>query len=979
METWNRRNLSLRAHARARADSTIGCLRAKQAARRPGAERVDEVPIGRGRERAAISTFFQRGRGGPATLVLEGEPGIGKSALWRHSLSTLGDDWHILTSTPTATDAELGFAVLGDVLGPVLDSLHHLTEPRQRALNIALSMQDPVGRSPSPTSVALATLDLLRAAAVDRPLLIAIDDAPWIDAASARSLHFALRRLSTEAVGVFLTARTTFDSKDPSPLLGLANTTRIRLSPLDASEVEKLLSKRLGMTPPRHLLTRIHEQAGGNPFYALELAHALERRGSAVGPHDPLPIPSSLRGLMAERLSRLSPAGRSLATYTASLRRPTVSLLAALDSPVAPVEALDEIVDAGVVQVDDGAIRFTHPLIASAILADTSSADRHAIHASLANVVTDTEERARHLALAAMGPDVGTAGILDEAATRAAARGAPDAAATFAEDALQLTPADRMLEAQRRAIEAVDHHLHAGDTQAAERVINSRLPTARPGTERASLLWRLAIVRQRDSGFAKAEPLLHDAAEETAADLKLRISIEQELAYVRVQSGDLLDAMVHARTAHHLATRTGEPELIAESELWLTVYRFVAGEGVGERFYTDALALEARVAPDATPLTSWIDAPMVAACLLRWSDRTGAARAKLLERYQRALQQGHEGSLPMILFHLSELEYWAGNWHLSERYAAEGMELGEHSVQMMILPVLTYAVALNRAGRGDLADARAAAEEALRIAGDAGVVTVILMAQSALGFIDLCEGNYAGTDARVGAVAKQMVAMGVGEPGVVRFMADEIEALVGLGRLDDARSMTDYFEERGRVLDRPYALATGARCRALVEAASGDVEGALAAIDRAIVEHQRLEMPLELGRTLLAAGAILRRAKKKKAAREALEEAIDIFERLGARLWVSRARADLDRVAVHATSPADLSPTEHRVADLVAAGHTNREVADALFISVKTVDSNLTRIYRKLHVRSRTELAHAYARDPGHLGAATSPGDRGGL
>jgi DNA-binding CsgD family transcriptional regulator len=206
--------------------------------------------------------------------------------------------------------------------------------------------------------------------------------------------------------------------------------------------------------------------------------------------------------------------------------------------------------------------------------------------------------------------------------------------------------------------------------------------------------------------------------------------------------------------------------------------------------------------------------------------------------------------------------------------------------------------------------------------------------------------------------------MGVLEPAYFRIVPDEVEALVALGRLDEAETLLAPFEEAGRTLDRAWTLATGVRCRALVLAARGDLSASSAAADEAVRMHDRLPLPFELGRTLLVRGTVERRAKRKREARDTLTKASEIFDGLGAALWADRARAELARIGGRAPSSLELTPTEDRVAVLVAAGSTNREVADALFISIHTVEANLKRIYRKLGVRSRTELASKFQSDP---------------
>jgi DNA-binding CsgD family transcriptional regulator len=206
--------------------------------------------------------------------------------------------------------------------------------------------------------------------------------------------------------------------------------------------------------------------------------------------------------------------------------------------------------------------------------------------------------------------------------------------------------------------------------------------------------------------------------------------------------------------------------------------------------------------------------------------------------------------------------------------------------------------------------------------------------------------------------------MGVREPAYFRVVPDQVEALVALGRLDEAEALLATFEEAGRNLDRAWAIATGARCRALVLAARGDLAGASAAADEAVREHDRLPLPFELGRTLLVRGAVERRAKRKREARDTLTKALAAFDGLGAALWADKARADLARIGGRAPAPLALTPTEGQVAELVAAGSSNREVADTLFLSVHTVEANLKRIYRKLGIRSRTELASRFRSRP---------------
>jgi DNA-binding CsgD family transcriptional regulator len=313
--------------------------------------------------------------------------------------------------------------------------------------------------------------------------------------------------------------------------------------------------------------------------------------------------------------------------------------------------------------------------------------------------------------------------------------------------------------------------------------------------------------------------------------------------------------------------------------------------------------------------------------------------------------------LPLVLYHLSELECWAGNWGAAERHALDAVRAAEEGEQALFLPSALYASALVDAHVGRVDRARAAGRKALQVAETMRNLTVAMMARSVLGFVELSVDDHAEAVRHLGGLSAELAAMEVGEPGIVRFPADAVEALIGIGEVERAGAIADELEERGRAVDRPWALATGARSRGLVLAARGELDAALAALDRALVEHRRLAVPFELGRTYLVKGTIERRAKQKRAAKESLSTALQAFERLGAPLWAAKAWAELDRTGLRPRAPLELTPTELRIAELVKTGKTSREVADTLFISVKTVDSNLTRIYRKLGVRSRTELA----------------------
>jgi DNA-binding CsgD family transcriptional regulator len=380
---------------------------------------------------------------------------------------------------------------------------------------------------------------------------------------------------------------------------------------------------------------------------------------------------------------------------------------------------------------------------------------------------------------------------------------------------------------------------------------------------------------------------------------------------------------------------------------------FLMGQGVPEDVMEQAMGMESWERSRPTPVH-----PSVAfGLLLKWSDDLSRARSRLQDAYTRAKEEGNERSLPFLLFHLSELECWAGDIELAGRYAEEGCAVATQTGQEASLSFALYARALVDAYRGNVDAARDSAEQGLSLAERSGAAPARVLLASVLGFIELSLGDYSAAHRYLGPLAEAAAEAGVREPGVLRYIGDAIEDLIGLGDLDHARVLLDPLEERAQALRRLWALGVAARCRGLLSSAIGDQEGATQELERALSHHERLGQPFELGRTLLTLGMVQRRALQRRAARKSLEEALEIFHRLGASLWIDRVRAELARIGGRAPSSVELTPTEEQVARLVAEGRTNREVAEAMFLTVRTVEWNVSRIYRKLGVRSRTELS----------------------
>jgi DNA-binding CsgD family transcriptional regulator len=917
--------------------------------------------IGRGPELESIARFLAALPTGPSALVMEGEAGIGKTTLWNEGVaSATRTSFTVLSARPALAEAELPYLSLSDLLTEVPDQLlAELPVPQRKALDVAL-LRTEEEHPLQQRAVSVAVLNALLLLARSTPVLVAIDDAQWLDPPTSRVLRFAIRRLPPTSIGIMIAIRTGSTDEDPLGLgsaLPAERVHRLPVGPLDAEALEHLLRSRLHATFSGPTLRRLQQTSGGNPFFALELGRVLDPDTSAA-PGRPLPAPRTLTDLLGVRLQRLpTPAKRALLVASA-LSRPTVDLVCATSVDAeATSKALDRAVEAGLITVRDGSVRFVHPLFASVVYSQASAAELRRLHERLAGIVTDAEERARHLGLAARGPDVSVADAMDVAARRAAARGAQDAAASYKEQAARLTPTGAASDVSRRRVDAADHHVAAGDTARARVLLEEVVDTSHAGRTRARALHRLSRVRVLEGGFGAAPPLLRQALEEVGEDSALRAAIERDLVFTLTQMGALSEALPHARAGLIAAEASGQPALLADALNHLCMAEFLVGHRIDQQLLDRAIATDGQVGP--TPLQEHPGmgtGRLPLAITLRWADRFDDARDLLRSLHREHLDHGDEGSLTAVLFGLGELECWAGNWQEAQRLADEGHEVARRTGQAVTERVSLALEAMVEACWGHVDVARTKAESALVLSERADDPRFVIRNLKTLGFIDLSIGDPGGALGYFGRGLELERDAGY-DPCVLRLVPDAVEAMLAMGRLEAARPLIEALEDNGRRLDRPWALATGARCRGLLEAASGDLAKAEASLERSLAEHERLPQPFELARTLLAMGVVLRRSKQKRRAREALGRALIMFDELEAALWVERARVELGRIGGRAASPFDLTPTEEGIAGLIAQGYTNREVAETMFLSVKTVESNLTRVYRKLGVSSRRELA----------------------
>ena len=906
------------------------------------ASRTASGVVGRERELAALAAFAERGSAGPLALLLEGEAGIGKTTLWLAGVEDAERAGRlVLQARPAEAEARLAFAGLGDLLeGPLEAAIGELPRPQAEALRVALLLEPPRGAPPDERALGVALLGLLRRLAVERPVLVAVDDVQWLDTASARALDFAWRRLRTEPVGLLLARRT----GHPTPP-ALDPDERLDVRPLSLGAVHRLLHARLDLVLTRPALRRVHEASGGNPFYALELGRAAE---PATG--EPPPVPERLRDLGLARLETLPRPTLDALAAAAALVRPTVGLLARAGGGE---DVLRPALAAQVLELDGERIRFTHPLLASGAYERLDGLGRRRLHRRLAGLVEHDEERWRHLALATSGPDATVAAGLEQAAGHARRRGASASAADLCELAHRLTPPGQREDLHRRMLAAGFHRWRAGDTKGACALFAEAAEAAPSGRLRAQAMAAQARALSFEGDQRQAATIARRALAEPDAGDAVRAEAAQAVCWASIFLREALDdGLRHAMLAARLAGELGDRALAANALGVQGVIEAALGRPGASATFERALALDGVSDPGRRIRSPRFDH----AAFLMWADALDESAAILRDFHHEAVAADDEASLPLILGQQALVAYLAGRWPEALGLAVEGHELalqtGERPQQALSLSVQ----ALVGASEGRAAEARAHAEEALAIAGEQGMAVGRIHAVWAHALIDASLDRAAEVVARLAPEREHLLAAGVGEPGSMRFVGEEIEALVALGRLDEAEAVLGWLEERGRALGRASALAAAWRCRGLLAAARRDPAGALAALERALGEHARAGMPFEEVRTRLCLGAALRRAGRRREARATLEAARATFAALGARPWGERAEAELRRIGGRRASGDELTAAERRVADRVARGDSNKQVAAALYLSPKTVEGHLRSIFRKLGVHSRSEL-----------------------
>ncbi|WP_431873578.1 helix-turn-helix transcriptional regulator [Amycolatopsis sacchari] len=884
---------------------------------------------GRDPERARLDDVLAAavaGRSG--ALVVRGEPGIGKTALLEHAAgAAAAAGARVLRGGGVESEAELPFAGLHLLLRPALDRAGALPEVQATALRSALGLAAP--GSGDRFLVGLAVLSLLADLAEEQPLVCLVDDAQWLDHATAETLLFAARRLDAEGAVLLFGARPGF----AAPGLPV-----LELSGLDTAAAETLLADHdPGLAPP--LRSRLLAEAAGNPLALIELPAALR----AADPGPALPLTDKLRAAFSEQLAGLPAATRQLLLVAAADDTGDLAIvLRAAASFGASVTDLSPAEHAGLVVLGEGTIAFRHPLVRTAAYQGTPLADRLALHRALARALTGAEHadrRAWHLASAATGPDEAVAAELEHTAAEAGRRRGHTAAATAYARAAQLSSTEPAR--VRRLVLAAEAAAEAGEADRA-RSFAARVSTPPDDPDlRTRLVLVDALARFSQGRAGEAHRLVLDAS------AGLPPARARELLLEGAYFGWFAGRRELAESAGRL-TGSGPLHRFVQAAISVLLDREVAADlaSLGEQVGREAAG------PDGLLLVCGLQQVL---------GQDGAVLSLATRAVADARAEGRIARLPNLLFLLAEAQLAVGLHRDAVTSSAEAdriaEDIGQRQWRGLHASVLAHVAAIE----GDETRCRELAAAVLGAHDGPGIPR----ANWAMGVLDLGRGRAAVALARLEALAASPARYGL----AARSVPDLVEAAVRVGEPGRSESAFRWFTGRARGMGQAWADALVARCRALL----GPEDEAEQHFKTALGLHEADRRPFEQARTELLYGEWLRRARRKADASTHLRSARETFERLHAAPWLARAEAELVATGVSGsggttTAPGALSrltPQELQIVRLAASGLSNRDIAAQLFLSPRTVGHHLYKAYPKLGVRSRGELAELPLRDPG--------------
>ncbi|MEU1180942.1 AAA family ATPase [Streptomyces sp. NPDC005820] len=915
-----------------------------------------------GREELFTSARDQLARGG--SVLLHGPAGIGKSTVLRALAADYGDAAHtVLRCSATESESHLPFLALADLFGLVLDEISDRLPTAQRtALESALTGRGESTLQRDGLALRLAVLSALRALAASGPVLLVADDLQWLDSASAELLGFAARRLGDTPVQLLCAVRTEGQEYDRHLRASPPDTLAVRLNPLSRNQVSALLDHRGYTDLPRSTVREIHRTSGGNPLFALELGRALGENPTPPRPGEPLPVPTSLRALVLSRLDMLSDDARRTLLVASAGARPTLALLHAAGRENAEAETA-RAAELGLLatEPEGPAVRFAHPLISAALYAEAPVTERRAAHAALSTAASDPIERARNLALATTGTDPEVAARLAEAAALARDRGAPSVAASLGLLAARHTPPDGTPPPDEHRLKAAEDAITAGEVDLARDIAREVLTRATVPADRIRA-WEV-VIEAAGQALGDVDAVFPQALADAGDDPRLLALVHYHLAWRKlIVEADFSEARQEAAHAAELAARGGD----RRTELMSLSFQASTETLMG---HPNAPTTIKRALKEPQDPYVACHHNGVGAARFRWllmSDQLPEARATITALLREVRRRGMVESEVHFQRFLAETELRSGHCGRALDLSRESLRLARDSG--IGLGASAMLASLAEASGGDPDRALALAREAADRAEEDGDQMYLSRALAALGHAQFVAGDAAAAVASLRRVRELETGLRITDPARGRWHGDLAEALVRVGEPGEAQDVIDVAREQALRLGRESVLAVLDRAEALVRAAHGDHEGALARLTSVQDRLAKLGYGLEEARAAFA----LARLRTARPGPTSYDEAARLFRRCRALPWLRQVDA---AAAAGAVEPAPLAPQappasdaleglasmERQVAALVMEGATNREIAARLFISVKTVEATLTRVYRKLGIRSRVDIVRLAA------------------
>jgi DNA-binding CsgD family transcriptional regulator len=917
--------------------------------------------LGRQPERHRIDTLVDRARDGNGwSLVVSGEAGIGKSTLLRYAESR-ASGFTVLRATGMESESELPFSGLADLLRPLLNELAALPEPQAVALRSALAIGPPVPGDP--LAIAIATLGLLSKAAETAPLISLIEDAQWLDQASLGVLLFVARRLQAEGVLMIFAVR-----EGETSALSLEGLETLRLTGIDETAATALIEQAAhGLSPLA--AAKIRDVAAGNPLALLEIPLTLteaQRRGTEAL-EEPLSAGPGLMAIYKRRTELLSPEAQAgLLIAAASDRDDLGPVLRAMSGTGLQPRALEEAETAGFLTFRVDQLTWRHPLVRAAVYHGAAPAARRAAHRALAEALDARrapDSRAWHFAAAALGHDEVAAAALERSAVSARLRRGNAAAARAFERAARLS-ADPEARA-RRLYEAGLDLLSTVQPDRATQLLAEALSLTEDAGCRCDIVRARAMADMfRGSPEENIDNLVKEADNIEPLDPRRAAILRSDACVASTMTGNVGKALLLAERALQ-AARIAGPQAAALSESMLANALILAGRVREARPYLEA-GWEVFRRDGLPPVPFRLHVVQSLGHTATWLENYDKARRFLNDVVSSARDQGAVAGLTFPLSCLSEVEYRTGRWASAYALAAESERISEVVGGRNELSFSLVCLARVEAGIGREDDCRAHLTEAAAISRELAIGSIEVYVRATSGLLELGLGHPDRALVHLEPLSRLVERFQLGHPNVVQWGSDFVESLARSGDTDGAQKALATFELLGRASDSHWALGEAARCHGLL----ADDDGFEAHFAEALGWLDEDDAVFERARTMLCLGERRRRARRVGEARDALVSALAGFEQLGAQCWILRTRRELSATGARlgpAPEPAvqQLTPQELQVALAAAAGATNREIAANLFLSPKTVDFHLGKVYRKLEVRSRSQLAALMTRKAG--------------